>query len=137
MVDIPTALTIASHSIKLLQDLRGIDKSFDAAEFKLKIADLNTALADLKLALTDAREELSSKDVEIGKLKAQFRRFSETVEVKGFKYDKKDDGTPRGFAYCQVCEQKEGLLIHLTRIESIDMCPNCKAKYQDVMIYGD
>jgi len=51
MVDIMTALATASQAIKLTQDLRGIDKAMDAAEFKLKIADLTSVLSDIKMAL--------------------------------------------------------------------------------------
>jgi hypothetical protein len=69
MVDIMTALATATQAIKLAQDLRGIDKAIDAAEFKLKIADLTGALSDIKLALTDAKEELASKQAEIDALK--------------------------------------------------------------------
>jgi hypothetical protein len=43
MVDIMTALATAGQAIKLAQELRGIDKAIDAAEFKLKIADLTVA----------------------------------------------------------------------------------------------
>jgi hypothetical protein len=64
MVDLVTALATAAQAIKLAQDLRGIDKAIDAAEYKLKIADLTNALSDIKIALTDAKEELASKDAE-------------------------------------------------------------------------
>jgi hypothetical protein len=53
MVDIMTALATASQAIKLANDLRGIDKAMDAAEFKLKIADLTLALSDIKMALSE------------------------------------------------------------------------------------
>ncbi len=96
MVDIMTALATASQAIKLTQDLRGIDKALNEAEFKLKIADLTGALADLKMALTDAKDELVSKDAEIATLKEQFKRSAETIEIAGFKYDKTGDGKPKG-----------------------------------------
>ena len=34
-----------------------------------------------------------------------------------------------GNPYCPVCEQKLGLLFHLTRILGKDSCPQCKAMY--------
>jgi hypothetical protein len=43
-----TALATATQAIKLAQELRGIDKAIDAAECKLKIADLTTALSELR-----------------------------------------------------------------------------------------
>jgi hypothetical protein len=129
MVDIMGALATASQAIKLVQDLRGIDRAMDAAEYKLKIADLTDALSNIKLALTDAKEDLASKDAEIDKLKKQFQRRADTVEYQGFKYDKGKDGKPRGVAYCSVCEQKSGLLFHLNRVEGNHICPNCKSNF--------
>jgi len=125
MVDIMTALATASQAIKLAQDLRGIDKAIDAAEYKLKIADLTTALSDIKLALTDAKTELASKDVEIEQLNKALRRVSELVEYQGYRYDKTADGKPKGAPYCPVCEQK-GMLVHISKILHAKQCPNCK-----------
>jgi soluble cytochrome b562 len=135
VVDIMGALATASHAIKLAQDLRGIDKALNAAEYKLKIADLTAALSDIKLALTDAKEDLASKDAEIDKLRRQFQRLTDTVEHQGFKYDKGKDGKPRGRAYCPVCEQKTGMLFHLNRIQGDDICPNCKAHFARVFVF--
>jgi predicted nucleic acid-binding Zn-ribbon protein len=104
MVDIMTALATASQAIKLAQDLRGIDKAMDAAEYKLKIADLTTALSDIKIALTDAKTELASKDAEIEQLTKALRRVAELVEYHGYKYDKTPEGGPKGAPYCPVCE---------------------------------
>jgi DNA repair exonuclease SbcCD ATPase subunit len=137
MVDIMTALATASQAIKLAQDLRGIDRALDAAEYKLKIADLTAALSDIKMALTDAKEELASMHSEVEKLKRQFQRSAETIEVKGFKYNKGQDGQPKGRAYCPVCEQKSGHLFHLTRIAGKDICPNCKAVFHLVTGYPE
>jgi DNA repair exonuclease SbcCD ATPase subunit len=137
MVDMMTALATASQAVRLAQDLRGIDKAVDEAEFKLKVADLTVALSDLKLALAQAREELSAKDMEIAGLKKQLQRSAETIEVKGFKYKKGDDDQPRGAAFCPVCEQKHGQFYHLTRIMGREVCPHCKAVFERVMIYAD
>lgn len=132
-----TALATAGQAIKLAQDLRGIDKAIDVAEFKLKVADLTVALSDIKLALTEAREELAGKDTEIAALKKQFQRSVETIEVKGFKYKKGEDDKPRGAAFCPVCEQKHGQFYNLTRLAGRDVCPNCKAIFERVTIYGE
>lgn len=126
-----TALATATQAMKLAQELRGIDKAVDAAEYKLKIADLTSALSDIKLALTDAREEIASKDAEIERLRRQFKRSSDTTEVNGYHYDKKSDGSPTGHPYCPVCLEKSGLMFHTTpsRIGRYETCPNCKADF--------
>lgn len=136
MVDIMTALATAGQAIKLAQDLRGIDKAMDAADYKLKIADLTSVLSDIKIALTEAKDELAAKDAEVAALKRQFQRTADTVEVKGFKYNKGEDGKPQGAPYCPVCEQKSGNLFHLTRLAGKDVCPHCKALFQMVSHYN-
>ena len=132
MVDFVTALATAGNAIKLVGDLRGIQKAFDEAEWKLKIAELNGVLADLKNTLVDAKQELAAKDEELKLLGDNFLVLKETVEVSGFRFDKKPDGTPIGHAYCPVCMQKEGYMFHLTQSMKpgrLDMCPSCKAEF--------
>jgi hypothetical protein len=133
MVDIASGLSTAAHAFKLISDLRGIQKSFDEAEWKLKVAELNGAIADLKNTLVDAKEALNAKDEELKFLKKNFLILKETVEVGGFLFDKKPDGTPTGHAYCTVCTQKEGYMFHLTqsmKAGRLEECPNCKATFQ-------
>jgi hypothetical protein len=137
MVDIMTPLATASQAIKLAQDLRGIDKAVDAAEYKLKIADLTGALSDIKMALSDAKDEIASKDTEIAKLKKKFVRIADTVEASGLKYDKNEQGQPKGRAYCPVCEQKSGLMIHFVQVLHTQQCPNCKGFNTNARVYPD
>src|SRR5690242_14862286 len=54
MIDWPTAFSTAAQAIKLVNELRSIDKEVNLAELKLKIADLTSSLADIKLTLTEA-----------------------------------------------------------------------------------
>lgn len=56
MVDISTALTIASQAIGVAKSIREINQGFDAAEYKGKIAELLTSIAEMQVALIDARE---------------------------------------------------------------------------------
>jgi len=87
--------------------------------------------------LTDAKEDLANKDAEIAALKKQFQRSSEMIEVKGFKYNRGQDGNPKGKPYCPVCEQKAGMFFHLARILGKDSCPNCKSSYGLVTGYQE
>jgi hypothetical protein len=96
MVDFITAFATAGQAIKLVQDLRGIDKAVDAVEYENKIADLTGALADLKFALIEAKDDLAIKDAEIDRLKKQLPRRAEFVEHNGYSYDKGKDGQPKG-----------------------------------------
>lgn len=132
MVDFVTAFATAGHAINLVNQLRGIQKSFDEAEWKLKVAELNGAIADLKNALVDAKHELTNKEEELKHLEQNFLVLKETVEADGYRFDKKADGTPTGHAYCPVCMQKEGYMFHLTQSMKpgrLEECPNCEATF--------
>jgi len=143
MIDWPLAFSTASQAIKLAKELRSIDKEVSEAELKLKIADLTTALADLKVTLTEAKNDASEKDAEIDRLKGlQHRLMEQTVELYGYRYRKRTDGSgpAAGNPHCDVCLQKEGLLIETTRLLEAHrplQCPNCKARYGDLRTYTD
>jgi hypothetical protein len=137
MVDVMTALATVSQAIKLTQDLRGIDKAIDAAEYKLKIADLTNALSDIRIALTDAKDELASKDAELARLTKQLARIAQTAEVGGFKYRKGPDDKPRGRAFCPVCEQKTGYLFHLAEVMHTQQCQNCKGHFPNARVFDE
>jgi phage-related tail protein len=137
MFDVMTALATASQAVKLTQDLRGIDKAMDAAEFKLKIADLSGALSDIRIALADAKEELSSKQSEIDALKKKFARIEDTVQYQGYKYSKAPDGTAKGAPFCPVCEQKQGIMIHIVDFRNVENCPSCNSKYKNLRFFDE
>jgi len=143
MIDWPLAFSTASQAIKLANDLRSIDKEVSQAELKLKVADLSTALADLKMTLTEAKSDAAEKDEEIARLKRLQRRLADdTVELYGYRYRKRIDGKgpAAGNPFCDVCLQKNGLLIETTRLHEPGrplQCPNCKAKYAGLHTYTD
>jgi hypothetical protein len=82
-MDIMTGLSAVTQARNIANWLRGIEKGYDAAEFKLKIADLYSALADAKVALADAKTEMESKQAEIETLIAQFQVRTAAVEYTG------------------------------------------------------
>jgi rubrerythrin len=132
MVDFVTAIATASQAVKLVNDLRSVEAAMQTAEYKLKIAELNSLVADLKNALVDAKAEAKEKEQEFKALEDNFLVFSDTVEVRGFRYDKKADGTPIGDPYCPVCTQVDGYMLHTTIANKPgrpSQCPKCKAEY--------
>jgi hypothetical protein len=148
MIDWPLAFSTLSQAIKLGNELRSIDKEVSQAELKLKVADLTSALADLKLTLTDAKIEATEKDAEIARLKKlQQRVAEEMVEMHGYRYRKRSDGKEgaAGYPFCNVCLQKDGLLIEMTYIHGTgDMsggmairCPSCNAIYGNLPSYPE
>jgi hypothetical protein len=144
MIDWAVALSTASQAIKFANDLRSIDKEVSQAELKLKIADLTSTLADLKMILTEAKSDSAEKDEEITRLKKLQRRSEdETVELYGYKYRKRKDGKQGGAGnpFCEVCLQKEGLLIETATMAGKGItalqCPNCNGRYDGVRTYTD
>jgi hypothetical protein len=90
MADIPIAITAINNAINLVSYLRGVERVYDVAEYKLKVAELMTTLAEVKAALADAQAEDLAKDSEIKRLKTFLaRRDAETVEHKGYRYKKR------------------------------------------------
>lgn len=69
-MDLMATLALASQTVKVVKDLRDLERDFDAASYKAKMAELYGNLADIKMALSDANELLHEKDAEIKKLKA-------------------------------------------------------------------
>lgn len=144
MIDWPVTFSTVSQAIKLANELRSIDKEISQAELRLKVAELTGSLADIKLTLTEAKSDATEKDLEIERLKKlQQRVADETVELYGYRYRKRKDdkGPVAGNPMCDVCFQKEGLLIetsfvHGTGIQQLQ-CPNCKAKYAGLHTYTD
>ena len=72
-----------------------LEKAFDEASFKLRIADITSNLADLKIALGEAKSEAAEKDAEYPASKNEFAFRANTIELKGFRYEKSSDGSRR------------------------------------------
>jgi hypothetical protein len=144
VIDWPLAFSSASQAIKLANDLRSIDKEISQADLKLKVAELTGSLADIKLTLTEAKSDAAEKDQEIARLKRlQQRLIDDTVEVYGYRYRKRTDGKgpAAGNPMCDVCLQKDGLLIETANVHGTGIqqlrCPNCKATYAQLHTYTD
>ncbi|MQV46514.1 hypothetical protein [Sinorhizobium medicae] len=135
MVDIAAGLSIAAQAIGIVKDLREVDKGLDTGEYKARMAELYSALADVKMALADAQAEIRSKDALIEELKGNFQKNVDLVEHHGFKYEKFEDGSPKGIPFCPRCEQNFGRYYRLARAEGARgamKCPECKSDYRHV-----
>jgi hypothetical protein len=141
MIDWALAFTTASNALKLANDLRTIDKEYDKAELKLKIADLTVTLADLKTTLIEAKAEAAGKDETIAQLKRVNRRVADDlVEYRGYHYRKQPDNDqkPAGNPFCVVCMEKDGLLFETSTRHATGrpvQCPHCEARYDGVTTF--
>lgn len=128
VTEVAGAVTAA---LGITKDLINVNKLASDAEFKLKIAELNTSLAAAQNGLVDVQRTIGERDKEIAALKASFA-FKETlIEVRGFKYKEKG-GKPVGGAFCPRCELEDGRFMPLTMSAKpgrIFVCPRCKSEY--------
>jgi hypothetical protein len=85
-MDIMTAIAAVSHALDAAKKLREIEKDFDAAAYKLQVAELASTLADAKLALTEIRGEIVAKGAEISRLTGALRFQGECVIRESFQF---------------------------------------------------
>jgi hypothetical protein len=133
-MDIPLVLTTLSKSLEALKAIRDIDKDFDAASYRAKIAELMNSVADAKIALTEAQDEIAAKDKEITRLKDGLKfREERTIFVRGRRYEKGSNEKPIGMPFCERCDTVDGILIRIagnfTKEGYVAICPQCKANY--------
>lgn len=131
-MDIAAGLTALNSALSTIKQLQDIDKNFDKAELKLRMATLYSDLADARIALSDARELVREKDVEIARLKARDDSKLPVVFHQGFNFGIGPDGRSIGRAFCPACEKVKGIQMQLTRTPTgrADMRPHCLAVYQ-------
>jgi hypothetical protein len=127
-LDIANILGSISSAIAVTKELVQIDKAFDEAQWKLKLAELTTALADAKIGLAELRDEIQARDAEIAKLQKAFAFQGECIRVGDDIYEQRD-GKPVGMPFCPRCHGVDGVFVKL--VETIEQgrpakCPNCK-----------
>lgn len=91
---------------------------FDEAEAVLK------SLQDEFLAMCEENEALKSQLTEV----ADVLDLAEKVQFDGQKYWLVEDEQKKG-PFCQVCYDRDGLLVHLQEKENHWECQNCQGLY--------
>jgi hypothetical protein len=137
-MDLAAGIAAASNALKIAGTLKDIQKQYDAAEWKSKLAELQSALADTKFALVDARDEIAARDAEIARLKDAFREREELIVGDGdYKYRIDSQGHMVGYPFCPSCETLEGRMVQLKQDGGIiaAKCPACHAKFSPVTSY--
>jgi hypothetical protein len=132
MTTIAEGAAAVTAALGLGKELLNVNKAYNDAEFKLKIAEITASLATVKMSLAEAQTLMIEKDQENAALKRSMAFRAELVERYGFKYRRNDKGEPTGYAFCQRCEEKEGKFYQLTESHKSGrphICPNCRAEY--------
>ncbi len=132
-MDFVTAITAGTKALDLLKTLREIDKSFDAATWKAKVAELMSDVAEMKMALLDAREAIQGLEAEKTELMGRLRfRAEKTIVHKGWTYEILETGKPNELPLCQYC-LTNGMHNRLHRTSAnhfVCACPGCKTHYE-------
>jgi hypothetical protein len=86
---------------------------YDAAAFRLKLADMMLALADAKTAMAEVQDELRAKDDTIRALQDTLKLRGDVVKHGNAYWMKDAAGKPTGDPYCIACWDKDHRLCHL------------------------
>jgi len=131
-MDFMTTLTAVTQALQIAKTVSDIDKSFDVAEHKLRMAEIITTLAEAKIALSEAKADLAEKDTEIARLKTAATDRTKYVEAHGFYFLKKENGLPTGDAYCPKCIVDDGVAMKIVAapVGHSNVCVRCKSSYQ-------
>lgn len=136
---IAEAIASVSAAIEVAKGLRSIERNFDAANYKLQLADLMTALSDARLELVAARDAATEQEAEITRLKHAISKQAALVEGRGgFKYAMDGEGKPAGLPICPTCEQRDGRITFTVSDGNPRKvrCPVCAARFEGVAIYA-
>ena len=138
MTTIAEGAAAVTAALNLGRDLLNVNKAYNDAEFKLKIAEITASLATVKMSLAEAQSLLIEKDQENVALKRSMAFKAELVERSGFKYRKNDQGQPNGPPFCPRCEEKDGRFYQLIQSEKAGRgldCPNCDRTYVNLQVF--
>lgn len=130
------AITAALSGIKNASDIAKLIKSsgasLEAAEIKLKLAELIEALADAKIEIASFREVISEKEAEIRRLQAQIDKKGQTIWEAPYYFVLNENDEKDG-PYCQRCYDSNKKLIRLQSPgkNGYWQCNECKSDYKD------
>lgn len=137
-MDIGAGIAAVTQGLGIAKALRGIEKTYDEATYKAKVAEVIEALTDAKLAMAEAKESLADKDKEIERLKANFQLRANLISDCGdYKYITNEADEPLGYPMCPRCEVLDGRIVQLKQDGGLinARCPACSTKFSPVTAY--
>ncbi|RXH04917.1 hypothetical protein [Bradyrhizobium vignae] len=130
-MDIMSALSVGTKALEALKAIKDIEKDFDAATWKAKVAELMSDVADMKMALVEANDKIAELEKRAADLTAQVTFKAEnTVYENGFLYEVFQDGDVAEFPFCQHC-MTDGRHVRIARAPggASAICPSCKTHF--------
>ena len=128
-MDIMTAIAAGTKALEALRAIQDINKQYDAATWKAKVAELMSDVADMKLALIDANDQIRQLDNDRKELSSKVTFKAEKTKYEnGLLYEIYEDGSAAEFPFCQNC-LTSGKFVRLVRaMGGTALCPGCKTQ---------
>ncbi|WP_417910672.1 hypothetical protein [Candidatus Electronema sp. PJ] len=132
IAEITAALAGVKHASDIAKLIKNSEVSLEAAEVKLKLADLIDSLADAKVEIAKFKEIISERDEEIQRLKKQLEKDGNMVYEEPYYFLVQENGDKDG-PYCQRCYDNDKKLIRLQSAEEKGewRCNECQNSYKD------
>ncbi|QSR18985.1 hypothetical protein [Novosphingobium sp. KA1] len=137
-MDIASGIAAVTQGLGIAKALRGIEKSYDEATYRAKVAEVIEALTDAKLALAEAKEVMAGKDREISRLKIAFEDNGKLAKGPGdYDYKTDDEGRPIGYPICPKCQPTSGRIVQLKQKihHYVGQCPVCESSFSPVTAF--
>lgn len=112
-MDLIGGISAATEGLKLVNELRKIDKEVDKADLKLRLIELADKLMDAKQALQEAQEREFSLKRRIVELEERNDLKDRLKDFDGLLYEVDEGGREVGEPYCNHCFVKETKLYRL------------------------
>ena len=127
-MELMTAISAVSETLKITKELRQIDDKVAVAELKLRLVDIADGLLEAKEALQDAKERERQLHAEIDALKGQLSSKSRFEDEYGLLYQLDDQDERIGQPFYNKCFVKEERLFGLRPTPANKnrlLCDNC------------
>ena len=131
-MDIIAGIGAATEGLKLIGELRKIDKEVDKADLKLRLVDVAERLFETRQALQDAQEREFALRQTISGLEAKLKNRTIFQDENGQLFELDEAGQRIGEPFCNLCFVKEDRQFRLRKIaasvskKAHYRCDNCK-----------
>lgn len=142
MVDITvvgTALSSIKTAFEIAKLLREAGQTVEAAEWKLRLAELMESLADARMKIVEIQDVVQDRDQKIKELETALVKHGDLVRHRDAYYIKNDEGNPSGAPMCMKCWEVNHKLVSLYRSgtkaspsgssHEKNQCPQCGTAY--------
>ncbi|CAK8717802.1 MAG: hypothetical protein CDV28_11117 [Candidatus Electronema aureum] len=132
IAEITAALAGVKHAFDIANLINNSEVSLDAAEVKLKLAELIDSLANAKIETAKFKDILLERDSEIQRLKKQIEKDDNMVYETPYYFLVQESGEKDG-PYCQRCydSNKKSIRLQSPNKNGYWKCNECSSDYKD------